>query len=269
MSKIALDKYYTPKTLVELVIKRTEEVIGLDNITEFIEPSAGDGAFLDDLYSLGKPVIAHDIAPERGDIFECDYLELEIDYKEGRCVIGNPPFGSRGNLFKQFYNKSIQIADYIVFILPIKQYKNKYNLYQFDLIHSEDLGLYEYSGVNLHCCLNIYKRPQSGIFNKKPDYKLKDIDIISNDIRGKNKVDEIKSDIHINRWGEIGKVLHDYNYKYACTYKIIIKNNKIKDRVINVLNKEDIKNRYNFISTPKLSMWQIYEYLKEEIPELE
>ena len=32
MAKIELDKYYTPQDLVELVINRTKEVIGLDNV---------------------------------------------------------------------------------------------------------------------------------------------------------------------------------------------------------------------------------------------
>ena len=62
--------------------------------------------------------------------------------------------------------------------LPISQYKNPISLYKFDLIYSEDLGMREYSGINLHCCFNIYKRPDDKEVNEKPDYTLKDITII-------------------------------------------------------------------------------------------
>ena len=265
MAKIELDKYYTPQDLVELVINRTKEVIGLDNITEFIEPSAGNGAFLDSLYSLGKPVIAYDIAPERDDIIKRDYLELELDYQEGRCVIGNPPFGSRGNLFKQFYNKSIQISDYIVFICSIKLLNNINSIYKFDLIHSEDLGFYEYSGVNIHCCLNIYKRPKNGIFNKKPNYKLNSILVYREDDK---KYKYIKEDLKICRMGDVWKIL-DSNDNLR-NFKIVLNDKSHLNNIVNAIHKKyKSKNIGNNISTPYIAKTDIYKYLKEEIPELE
>ena len=45
------DKYYTPKYLVEKTIKKTLELIPLDEISDIIEPSAGDGAFL---FEIGR-----------------------------------------------------------------------------------------------------------------------------------------------------------------------------------------------------------------------
>ena len=45
---------------------------------------------------------------------------------------------------------------------------NVKQLYEFDLVYSEDLGKWDYSGVDLHCCFNIYKRPSSGVLNSKP-----------------------------------------------------------------------------------------------------
>lgn len=39
--KIENDKYYTPKELAKRLINKTFDVIGKDNISEIIEPSAG------------------------------------------------------------------------------------------------------------------------------------------------------------------------------------------------------------------------------------
>lgn len=138
MSKIKNDKYYTPKELAKYIVDKTKEVIGEENITEYVEPSAGVGVFLD---FLDKPYLAYDILPEDDRIVKQDYLTLDLQYKKGRCVIGNPPFGDRNNnLTKKFLEHSVNKCDYISFILPIRQYKNDVMFYEFDLIYSEDLG---------------------------------------------------------------------------------------------------------------------------------
>ena len=94
IAKILNDKYYTSPELAEYCVRKTEEIIGKENITEYLEPSAGSGVFLD---FLNKPYLAYDIEPEdyKNRIVKADYLSLDLEYKKGRCVIGNPPFGSR------------------------------------------------------------------------------------------------------------------------------------------------------------------------------
>ena len=105
IAKIHLDKYYTPKDLAEYVVNKTKEIIGEENITEYLEPSAGAGVFLD---YLDKPYLAYDIEPEQDNrIIKQDYLELDLEYKKGRCIIGNPPYGTRNTLSVKFYKKSI------------------------------------------------------------------------------------------------------------------------------------------------------------------
>ena len=47
IAKIINDKYYTSPELAEYCVKKTEEIIGKENITEYLEPSAGSGVFLD------------------------------------------------------------------------------------------------------------------------------------------------------------------------------------------------------------------------------
>lgn len=164
--KIDLDKYYTPRELALRLINKTYEVIGVENITEVIEPSAGSGAF-----SLQIPdCIAYDIKPEHPSIIEMDFFKCTELYKRGRMYIGNPPFayGSCNTLYKKFYKLCCELGDYVAFVLPISQFANNHELFEFDLLYSEDLGLVTYSGTHpVHCCFNIYKRPSSGWVNKQ------------------------------------------------------------------------------------------------------
>ena len=265
--KIPHDKYFTPQHIVDLVIQRTKEVIGLENITEFIESSAGNGAFLDKLYQTGIPTKAYDLYPERDDIIEQDYLSLDLEYKSGRAIIGNPPFGDRNNLFRKFYNKSIEISEYIVFISPIKMLNNTRQNYKFDLIYSENLQLQEYSGINLRCCLNIYKKPSNGL-NKKISNKLKDISIYREDEKIYNN---IKEDFMICRMGDkTWKVLG--KNQILRNFKIIVNKKQLLPSILNVLNYKYItyrENRNNVISTPYIAKDDIYKYLKEQIPEIQ
>lgn len=172
--KIKFDKYYTPIEIANHCYDKVIELIGDDNITDIIEPSVGNGSFLNHPFVKTKPILCIDIEPEIiGDnIIKGDWLTYPIDYKKGRLVIGNPPYGSRMNMAQKFFKKSIDVCDYIAFILPISQLDNTQSLYEFDLIYSEDLGTLEYSGKSLHCCLNIYRRPKSGDLNKKTINKL-------------------------------------------------------------------------------------------------
>lgn len=43
--KLKHDKYYTPKELALKLIETTYKVLGKNNISEVIEPSAGNGSF--------------------------------------------------------------------------------------------------------------------------------------------------------------------------------------------------------------------------------
>ena len=268
--KLHLDKYYTSQELADYCTQKAIEVIGRENITELIESSAGNGVFLNSFEKLLPeiPYQAYDIEPEDDRIVKQDYLSLEMEYKKGRVVIGNPPFGDRGNLCLKFYKKSILLSEYIVFILPIKQYKNTFNMYEYDLLHSENLKLQNYSGIELHCCLNIFKKPKNKN-NNRNNYKLKDVEIISSDHRQKINFKDVKSDVHLIGWGDAGKVIDNDDYSYCDTYKLVVKNNKLKGKVIELMNKEAIKNEYVFISSPRLNKWQVYKYLKENIEGIE
>lgn len=234
-------------------------MIGDSNIIEYIEPSAGNGVFL--IY-LNKPYLAYDIEPEDNRIIKQDFLELELNYKKGRCVIGNPPYGRANSQLKKFYKKCVNICDYIAFIMPISQYKNNYELYDYDLIYSENLGINKYSGIEKHCCLNIFKKPKSK--KSKPKHNYKDIKII-----GWRKAKVTDCDLYICCYGSsIGKFV-EKDSKLVNINGIQIHNERLKEKITYVLNNADWRKEYPMMSTPNLLQWQIYRYLKEQIPELE
>lgn len=270
IAKILNDKYYTSPDLAEYCVNKTKEIIGEENITEYIEPSAGSGVFLDILDKEDKPYLAYDIEPEddKGRIIKQDYLSLDLEYKNGRCIIGNPPFGFMTKLIIQFYKKSIQLGDYISFIMPVSFKDNIKQVVDFDLIYSEDLGLRQYSDRYIHCCLNIYKRPDNGLNKRNVNkIKLKDLEII--EIRMGNKKCD-KYDYAICSWGSVGKEITKPNTKqYAKEFYIKIHNEKYKSQIIKLLKEVDWIKEYSMTATPNLLQWQVYKYIKEQIPEIE
>jgi hypothetical protein len=76
ISKINNDKYYTDKDLALYCINKTYKIIGEENISEVIEPSAGNGSF-----SLQIPSVcwAYDIEPEHESIKKQNFLDLKYE----------------------------------------------------------------------------------------------------------------------------------------------------------------------------------------------
>lgn len=267
-NKLSLDQYYTSEEDMNYCVNKTLDVLQ-DNgcaISEFLEPSAGTGVFSNYLATSGLDVVALDIDPKAEDIIQTDYLTYDIEYKENRLIIGNPPYGSRLSLAKKFYDKSVGIGDYISFILPISQLNNKQMLYKFDLIYSEDLGELIFSGNRkVHCCLNIYVRPRNGL-NKKSRSKLKDIEIVRQDSK---RYADFDFDIRMCYWGDstAGKILSD-NESYSGEYKIKIHNSKLKERILHILKNTNWKKELKSTAMCRIKQYHIVDLLKREIPEI-
>lgn len=264
--KINSDKYYTPIEVANYCWDRVIEKIGSENISDIIEPSCGNGAFFH--YNL-KPDFGFDIEPEYEDnnIFKQDYLILDIPYKKNRLIIGNPPYGNRMNLAQKFFKKSVLIGDYIAFILPISQLNNTQSLYEFDLIYSEDLGEQIYTDRKLHCCFNIYKRPNNGELNKKVNNKLECLRIKRNDSKG---YDDFSFDIRMCAWGDgtAGKILNDDEH-YSAEYKLLFDDNlKEKSEVVNFLKTFNWKEYLNCIAMRKIQQFHIIDVIKKQFPNI-
>lgn len=266
-TKLDLDKYYTPYDVMEHSVNTTIQVLNDlgKEVTQYLEPSAGSGVFSKYIKSLGLDILSMDISPDFEDCIQQDFLTYPTNYIKGRCIIGNPPFGARLNLAQKFYKKSIELGDYISFILPISQLNNTRTMYEFDLVYSEDLGKVKFSDSKLiHCCLNIYVRNPKGL-NSKPISKLKDITIIRQD---SPKYAHSSYDVRMCCWGaSIGKLLQE-GESYSSEYKIQIHNNNLKDKVIEVLRNVDWFNELNFTGVPKLQQFHIIQLLQKHIKEI-
>lgn len=260
MAKIELDKYYTPIELANHCWDIVDKVIDISkNITRIIEPSCGNGSFC---HWRIKPDIMIDIKPECEGAIKEDFLTYQLTYKSGTLVIGNPPYGDKLKLARDFYNKSITIADYIGFILPITQLDNTTSFYKFDLVYSEDLGMRNYSGVELHCCFNLYKRPQWGV-NDFEKQSFKGITFYRQDRWNYDSITDYDLRMCYFGNGSVGKILKD-GESYSGEYKIKIDDrHPQKEEIIRILKETDWKQKTSRIAMARLKQYMIFDVLKE------
>jgi len=123
------EAHFTPTPLIEELFNILERNYK-GKITEYLEPSAGDGRIID--HYGDTPYIAYDINPLREDIIEGDYLKTDIPYKEGRVCIMNPPF-TKG---LKFVKKVMKECDYCVAVLGTASILNfDYDSFEADEIH--------------------------------------------------------------------------------------------------------------------------------------
>lgn len=138
----------------------------------FLEPSAGDGSFMDAMQDKGYQVVASDVDPKRDDVISADFLEddltAELPSKQELVVIGNPPFGKRSKLAVGFINKSLSYADTVAFVLPIQFMKyltQKRMNPQAQLIHNEiidpDSFTFEDKPYSVRCVFQVWTTRKS------------------------------------------------------------------------------------------------------------
>jgi len=175
------DQFYTPITTAQYCFKKTKDVIKSynDDHTTFIylEPSAGSGSFFDILPKNRR--IGIDIEPRNPLILKQDFFDWKHSTNKKYIVIGNPPFGLRGQLALKFINHS-QFADYVCFILPQlfesdgKGVPRK-RVKGFNLIHSEKLNSSFHwphgHDVSVKCIFQIWSKHHTN-----PDYAIKQLD---------------------------------------------------------------------------------------------
>lgn len=112
-----LDKFYTKEAIAKDCVDRLEGIHSLSEFKTIIEPSAGNGSFVK---ALPQRVIALDIEPEAEGIVRQDWLKYKEKHEGPLLIIGNPPFGTRSALAKDFVKHSVKLgADVIAFILPV------------------------------------------------------------------------------------------------------------------------------------------------------
>jgi len=130
--KSIYDKFYTKKEIVKDLIK----YIDFEDYECIIEPSAGNGSFSNNINH--NNLIAIDIEPENDNIIKQDWFLFQEPRFKNILVIGNPPFGNRNNLSKNFIKKALSLKNIttIAFILP-----NVFNKYTNQKMFNKDWRL--------------------------------------------------------------------------------------------------------------------------------
>lgn len=179
------DKFYTKK---EKAKKCVEKLFSLFDLKEelFLEPTAGNGAFLDYLPKFE----AYDLIPEDDRIIQKNIFDFDSEYKE-YITIGNPPFGKRSKLAIDVFNKCSLYSNIIAFILPVsfmkfgvqKELNKDFKLVSFDFLPQNSFKDRD-NDFDVNCVFQVWVRENSkfdiGIdlrIKEPPSIKHKDFDI--------------------------------------------------------------------------------------------
>lgn len=128
LQRNTIDKYYTKPAIVLTCIEYIKTKISILENDVIIEPSAGNGSFIQHIKSLGQNYKFYDLEPEHNDIEKQDYLQLNnneiLKSYTNIHIIGNPPFGRQASLAIKFIKKSCEFCNTLSFILP-KSFKKE------------------------------------------------------------------------------------------------------------------------------------------------
>lgn len=133
LARETTDKFYTSSQCANLCINTFKENINITNNDIIIEPSAGNGAFVELLKNITQKCFFYDIEPNHNDVQKQNYLEFSFfslipaSFRAESCkihVFGNPPFGRQSSLAIKFIKKSCEFCDTLSFILP-KSFKKE------------------------------------------------------------------------------------------------------------------------------------------------
>ena len=135
------DQYYTKSSVAKKCVDKIREMVPNSETFQWIEPSAGNGAFLKILPGhIDK--IGIDLEPKSADIQQGDFLTWIPTTNKKRIFFGNPPFGRQASLAKSFIKYASQYAEIIAFILPrsfVKPSMSRAFPVRFHCLHSEEL----------------------------------------------------------------------------------------------------------------------------------
>lgn len=118
----------------------------------FIEPSCGDCSFYNLMPDHSR--IGIDLEYKNTPILHKNFLDYyPKDSNKKYAMVGNPPFGLRGNLALRFLNHGSNFADFIAFILPPLfdsdgKGSPKKRVQNLELAHSEKLPLNSFTYPN-------------------------------------------------------------------------------------------------------------------------
>jgi len=161
-----LDKFYTIPTCSKKCIDKICELYDIEKWDIIVEPSAGNGSFLNQLPTDNK--IGIDILPGHPNIIKQDFFGYYPPLnKNNILVIGNPPFGKISSLAIKFFNHSAKWANVIAFIIPRTFRKisvqNKLDN-MFHLVYDEEISNNPccfFPKMMVKCCFQIWEKKET------------------------------------------------------------------------------------------------------------
>ena len=255
LTRNTIDKYYTKPTIVDKCINLAIEHLKIINEDFIIEPSAGNGSFINEIKNITSNYIFYDLEPEHSEIIKQDYLlfdyptNIQNNYNKIH-VIGNPPFGRQSSLAIQFIKKSCQFCDSISFILP-KSFKkesmqksfpiNYHLIVQYDI--PDNSFLVDNKEHNVPCVFQIWEKkdfnriippkltPSNYSFvkkNEEPDFAFRRVGVNAGHI-SKDVLDKSEQSHYFIKFDE---KISDELYSQLSTIPFDCKNNTVGPKSI-------------------------------------
>ena len=248
-----LDKFYTLQSCSKKCIDKVFQLYNILDMDLIVEPSAGNGSFLNQIQTDKK--IGIDILPESDNIIKQDFFDYYPPLNtEKILVIGNPPFGRVSSLAIKFFNHSAQWCDIIAFIIPRTfrriSVQNKLNNF-FHLVYDEEVPTQPccfYPCMMVKCCFQIWEKKKEKRIKIELPTKHRDWDFLpfgSNDEKGQ-PTPPTGADFAIRAYGgKIGEIVTDnlMLLRPKSWHWIKSKINKIK--IVNIFNQLDYSNSLN------------------------
>lgn len=248
-----LDQYYTKRDLAQSYLDVVVDRYGTNN--NFLEPSAGTGAFLrDDLN-----ILALDIEPKHPEVISVtNFLHVNL-HATDYITIGNPPF----SIDVQFFNHAAKFSNVIAFIIPRSWRKasviNRLNPY-FHLIHDEtcpdNAFILDSEEWNVSTCFQIWERKPEK--RKKITFKGTYFNVVKR---------EDDWDFILRCYGSrSGEILPKDYTGNETTVRFIKSNLNNLEDVINSIDWTERK--YNVSSVPTINPIEIEEEIERKLNEV-
>ena len=162
-----LDQFYTHPSVAkkcwEHALNSLNEFTGSNAKVNFLEPSAGTGAFFN-LMPSGS--FGFDLEPKSDGVKQQDFLKVDFEKLPPDLItVGNPPFGKKGKLALDFLNYSLPNSFFVGFIVPIQFRKwsiQKHIIKDARLISDislkEDAFIFQDKPYKVRCCFQIWTK---------------------------------------------------------------------------------------------------------------
>ena len=117
LKRNTIDKYYTKINIVEQCIEAMKKYINISKDDLIIEPSAGNGSFIENIKKITENYKFYDLEPENKEIIKQDFLNfdfVEIKFIKKWCLISNSisfilPKSFKKDSMKKHFSKNFHL----------------------------------------------------------------------------------------------------------------------------------------------------------------